>query len=254
MHSLLSKVDSHTREKWLKLQEAGQFSLNAAEGVLRHISEQIGLGKNLDMIWDNSRLLPSLADELKYQNEGTALIKLIYAFNPIQSLAVGKNAFIDKEVFTDFLKTMILDDEELKKWKFADFRAMTVMAIKQEFGKIYDRVDSSVVFEWINAYRDRRQEKIYYERRKEQSQYNAPIHPEVAGKLAEIFKKYAKPEPESLITKKYSSAQDFMNDQSNAHMIEFWKGEYDERVKAGIPTRMTKEDYVIFKINQAINP
>lgn len=242
MRLLLSKVDSQTQQKWLSLQEEGKFSLRAAEAVVMPISEQIEKGKNLDMIWDNRKQLPSLNDELKYMNEETAIIKLMHAFAPMLTLATGKNALSDKAAMTDFIKTMILDDEDLKRWRFADFRLMVIKAIKGEFGPIYDRIDANVVFGWINEYWGQRNQKIAFENDKERSQHNGPIHPEVAGKLSEMLKKVIPPERTH---KRYDSPQALL--ESNPLMVDQWKSDY----KSLDDPKMTETDFLILKATKA---
>lgn len=238
------------REKWQELQAKGEFSEATAFAVMLPLNQQYNLGKSLEMVWDNRLQLPSIQDEIKYLGESSAVIKIMDLLNGLNRLAVGKNTLDD--VGLKELAEMIVEDMALRRWKLTEFKVITTMAIRGEFGTIYDRVDASVVYEWIRKYEVDRHRKIQAERDKEQSQHNGPIHPEVAGKMAAMFKQFAKPEPERTTQKRYDNVKDFL--EANPLIVQQWKTDFDDRIASGMPLQMTKQDYIVFKAAQTINP
>ncbi len=245
------KLPESIQKRWAELKEKGEFNEATAFLVMLPLNQQYNLGKSLEMVWENRLQLPCIHDEIKYIGEASAVMKIMDLLNGLNRLAVGKNSLSDEAGLKE-LAEMIVDDMALRKWKLTEFKVITTMAIRGEFGTIYDRVDSSVVYEWIRKYEVDRHRKIQAERDKVQSQHNGPIHPEVAGKLAAKFKEFAKPEPERTTQKRYDNAREFI--EANPLIVEQWSADYDERINSGLPTKMTKQDYIVFKATQTINP
>lgn len=239
------------QKRWQELQAKGEFNEATAFAVMLPLNQQYNLGKSLEMVWDNRMQLPCIQDEIKYLGESSAVMKVMDLLNGLNRLAVGKNSLSDEGGIKE-LAEMIVEDMALRKWKLTEFKVITTMAIRGEFGTIYDRVDASVVYEWIRKYEVDRHRKIQAEREKEQSQHNGPIHPEVAGKLAGMFKQFAKPEPERTTQKRYGTVKDFI--EANPLIVQQWETDYDDRIKSGMPTKMDKRDYIAFKAAQTINP
>lgn len=245
------KLPEPVKKRWMELQEKGEFSEATAFAVMLPLNQQYNMGKSLDMIWENRMQLPSVRDEIKYMGGASAVMKVMDLLNGLNRLAVGKNSLADEAGIKE-LAELIVDDMELRRWKLIEFKNIATMAIRGEFGTIYDRIDANTVYEWIRKYELDRYRKIETEREKEQSQHNGPIHPEVAGKMAEIFKKFAKPEPERTTQKRYDNAQTFI--ESNPLIIEQWQTDYRAAREAGLPTKMSEQDYIVFKATQTINP
>lgn len=238
-------------KRWEELNTAGEFNQDTVFAVMLPLNQQYNLGKSLDMVWDNRMQLPSIQDEIKYLGEASAVMKIMDFLNGLNRLAVGKNSLADENGLKE-LAEMIVEDLELRKWKITEFKLIATMAIRGEFGPIYDRVDASVVYDWIRKYEVDRHRKIQHERDKERSKHNGPINPEVAGKLAGMFKQMAKPEPERKTQKRYDNVKEFI--EANPLIVQQWETDYDERIKSGMETKMTKQDYITFKAAQTINP
>ena len=237
------------RERWQELQAKGEFSEATAFAVMLPLNQQYNLGKSLEMVWENRLQLPCIQDEIKYLGESSAVMKIMDLLNGLNRLAVGKNTLDD--VGIKELAEMIVEDMALRKWKLTEFKVITTMAIRGEFGTIYDRVDASVVYEWIRKYEVDRHRKIQHEREKEQSQHNGPIHPEVAGKLAAMFKQFAKPEPEKTTQKRYNDVQEFMRE--NPLIVQQYELDYDHMFNNGVKMNTDKHGYVTSRCISLLN-
>ncbi len=222
---LIKSIESNPR--WLQLKSENRFDLEVAKAVSTSLKEQCALAKNMDECWSNAKLLPSIQAEKKYSGDDTAILKMIRLLNPINMIAAGNNALAN-ESGLKYAAEMIVNDESLKHWKLVEFSNMVHMAIKGEFGVIYNRVDIGVVYEWIGKYDKIRMEKIHIEREKarvEEEKNIQNIHPDVAKKIAESFAKCAKP----VATKKrYTNPEELLADPDNVIMVQQFEYEYGE--------------------------
>ena len=95
---------------------------------------------------------PSLALHRKYWTATHTAVLVIWAIvHYTQKFSVGKG--MDDES-AELLAEFILDDYYFLT--LADIKAAFSMAIKGEFGKIYDRVDAQVVLSWFKEYSERK--------------------------------------------------------------------------------------------------
>lgn len=216
------------RKRWIQLREEGRFSLEAATSVLLPIPEQVEMGRSLDQIYQNGRQLPSLGDEIKYMGEASATIKLIAFLNPLNMLAVGNNG-LATDLGMRAMAEMILEDENLRRWKLVEFRILVQTAIKGGFGPIYGRIDAAVVYDWINKYATIRLQKIEDERIREQKKLESEqMDKKVAEKLSDALKKVLPETVTKAQTKHYSSPEHFIDDPDNALIVKEWSKDYSE--------------------------
>lgn len=183
-------------DRWLELKQDGKFSLAAAEQTTMELSAQKTIGSSLEAVIENKNLLPSFGLEKKYRGDATLTMKLINILNPLNTLSVGKNS-LASELGVKTLAELLTEDETLNGFKLIEIHLVVKGILRGDFGTLYDRMDSAVFFDCLKKYDAQRSatlEEISRKKRHEENQTYNKINPELAGKMAEVFKKYKMPE------------------------------------------------------------
>lgn len=183
-------------DRWLELKNCGKFSIVAADQTLIDIKDQKKIGSSLEAVIENKNLLPSFGMEKKYLGDATLTMKLISILNPLNTLSVGKNSLAN-ETGIKTLAELLAEDETLNGFKLIEIHLVVKGILRGDFGTLYDRMDSAVFFECLKKYDTQRSatlEEMSRKKRHEQSLDYKNINPELAGKMAEVFKKYKMPE------------------------------------------------------------
>lgn len=81
-----------------------------------------------------------------------ALLTLLIS-GAVKSLNVGKT-MVDFQIAQ--CVDLILEDERMKSLKPDDFKLCFNNALKGHYGKVFDRIDSLIIFEWLNTYIEER--------------------------------------------------------------------------------------------------
>ena len=87
-------------------------------------------------------------------------------------LNVGKNLSAPQ---ISLLAEMIIDDAGCKELNPSEIRECLLRGVKGEFGKLYDRIDVAVVFEWFEKYLDERTEKLVRFRTVQNSEFKSLV-------------------------------------------------------------------------------
>lgn len=234
----LNNLPEKTKLRWELLKQDGKFNEEAALVSCTPVAEQVSMGKCIESVLKNALQLPTITELIKYQGEEYTKALIIGSLNLLSRLAVKMNTLTDEET-----KLMLVDMivEKYPNWKFIEIRNVMKMAMMNEFGIIYDRIDPSVVFEWFGKYELIRLRRIEDDRLREKIRMEKePIHKEVAGKLSGMFKANMPPRP--IETKKYIQPIDFIKDPANQLIIEQWQDEYNY-----VPKTVTIDDYLLSK-------
>lgn len=219
-------------KRWELLKQDGKFNQEIADRVTIRLSDKIKIsGKTIESLYRSLPILPTISQEIKYNGEKLTKLNLKTVLEPILSLCTGKNAFEKNKQAYDHLCDMILEDEEYASFRLPEFGIMIDMAIRGKFGIIYDRVDSAVVFQWLQEYSKRSYEHIKQERQKEydkQKREESKMSKENASILANMFKEVNEKrgiyvhDPES---KDYKSIGELMS--ANPIVGEYYKNQYE---------------------------
>lgn len=156
---------------------------------------------------------PSLALHRKYWTATHTAVLVIWAIvHYTRKFSVGKG--MDDES-AELLAEFILDDYYFLT--LADIKAAFAMAIKGEFGKIYDRVDAQVVLGWFKEYTERKMSHvedlriINHSKIKHEKQAKMKI-PESLIKLREELEK--KWQEEKTVFQQFVSIEEFCKTKS----------------------------------------
>jgi len=187
----------HNNEKWTELVKAGKFEEKKALLSMKIKSTDLQKvnPKSIQEVFENET--PTLATVKKYQGEidmNATLHYLIYWVR--DSLSVGKS-LTDKQIA--IAGELIFDDYYYLT--IADFKLCFKKGIKGEYGKLYDRIDTQILYEWVSAYANERFEYIR-ELGSEETEHNKKEYYDAAivKKMQDMLEKKVRKE---LVEKQY---------------------------------------------------
>lgn len=120
-------------------------------------------------------------------------------------LNVGKNLSAPQ---IEILAGMIVDDLNCKELTPSEIAECLKEGIKGTWGKIYDRIDVAIVFEWLNAYMDKRIEALHDFRQAQANEFKGEAKgPLAAGEISDAGKEVIEKLKERLTPIKQQSRQ-----------------------------------------------
>ena len=141
-------LPSQTREKWTMLLAKNQFEEAKAQSSMLALPENLHRVKPAKIEQAMSGVFPTLATVRKYHDEATALAAVCEIIaQAAAQLSVGRNIqphqirFVAEEFLREYYYLTI-----------AEIRFCIEQGIRGNHGIIYDRLDTAVVFDWLEKY------------------------------------------------------------------------------------------------------
>lgn len=127
----------------------------------------------------------------KYKSETEALFIRANIIEQIATITgmlnVGKNLSAPQ---IEILAGMILEDANCKELTPSEIAECLKEGIKGSFGKIYDRIDVAIVFEWLNAYMNKRIEALHEFRQAQANEFKGEMNkPYTSGQISDVGQK-----------------------------------------------------------------
>lgn len=154
--------------------------------------------------------LPLISIEIACPGTGVDILTVLIS-EVVLFFNVGKNMNQSQIIQT---AKLILTDEEAKGLKPEDFVVLFKNAKQGRYGKIYDRLDGQVVFEWVRAYVGERMafcEENNFNQHQQKKKADNLVHPEVIEMYKKIIgevKEIEVKEVEKVRTKPLKSERD----------------------------------------------
>lgn len=180
--------------RWVGLAEAGRYDHQVAMKTVRldqhHIDKIAKYGEIREIVEDlDSQVV--IASAIHYMGEKYTLGHMGLLINSVfKFVKVGKA--IDSSVMPEICQ-MIISDFGL--WlTFADLKLCLKFGITNRFGELYDRIDTQVIFRWLEEYRTMRMNESEQLRREALRKQRAedkgvPMPPEIKEKMEALDQK-----------------------------------------------------------------
>lgn len=188
----IKAIKPRTKEEWGKLMATGKFDAQCAYNSQQNLTTQRGLGSNVENVIKNAKFLPSIKTEIKYIGKTATTFILMDILRQLSRLAVGKNALSSDEELK-FVAETILSDDDLRSYKLIELDLVVKNILTGKAGKIYDRMDQTVLYDAISEYDRERAVYIEMKRMEENKPNVEDMKPDKEGikKLADAMGKMA---------------------------------------------------------------
>ena len=141
-------LPSQVREKWSILLAKSLFEEAKAQSSLLALPENLHRVKPAKIEQAMSDVFPTLATVRKYHDEATALSAVCEIIAQAAALlSIGRNIqphqirFVAEEILKEYYYLTI-----------AEIRFCIEQGLRGNYGVIYDRLDTSVIFDWMEKY------------------------------------------------------------------------------------------------------
>jgi len=141
-------MPSQTREKWSILLAKSLFEEAKAQSSLLALPENLHRVKPAKIEQAMSDVFPTIATVRKYHDEATALAAVCEIIAQAAALlSIGRNIqphqirFVAEEILKEYYYLTI-----------AEIRFCIENGVRGNYGAIYDRLDTSVIFDWLEKY------------------------------------------------------------------------------------------------------